>query len=228
MIETVLLRLEMEEPLMLDDARRLRGVFGHRYQNRSEFHHHLPTGLIYQHPLIQYKVLDGAGWVTGLKEGAFLLLAMKPPEEVYIRNRHIQVVNHQFIRDKITLRMTEEPIQYRFATPWLPLNSENHQQFEKIQEDQSRVNTLLGKILIGNLLSLSKAVKYVVPDRLQVSLDLELSGAFTVKPDRQNQDLKMLGFEGEFEVNFALPNLWGIGKSAARGFGTVLRKEEAL
>ena len=228
MIETVSLRLEMEELLEMDDARRLRGFFGREYQNRPEFHHHLSTGLIYQHPLIQYKVLDGAGWITGLKEGAFLLLAMKPPKEVYIHNQHLRVVNHQFIRDKITFGMTEEPIQYYFATPWLSLNSENHQQFEKIQKDQSKVNTLLGKILIGNLLSLSKAVKYVVPDRLQVSLNLELSGAFTVKTNRQNQDLKMLGFGGEFEVNFALPNLWGIGKSAARGFGTVIKNEEVL
>ena len=228
MIETVSLRLEMEELLTMDDARRLRGFFGHEYQNRPEFHHHLPTGLIYQHPLIQYKVLDGEGWITGLKEGAFLLLALKPPEKVYIHNQHIRVVNHRFIRDKITFGMIEEPIQYRFATPWLPLNNENHRQFEKIQKDQSKVNALLGKVLIGNLLSLSKVVKYVVPNRLQVSLDLELSGAFTIKQGRQNQDLKMLGFEGEFEVNFALPNLWGIGKSAARGFGTVIKKEEVL
>lgn len=227
MIEIVSLRLEMEELLVIDDARQLRGFFGHEYKNRPEFHHHLPTGLIYQHPLIQYKVLDGAGWITGLKEGAFLLLSMKPPEEVYIRNKHIRVVNHRFIRIKTTFGITEEPIRYQFGTPWLPFNSENYRQFERMQRDQSRVDELLGKTLIGNLLSLSKAVKYAVPSRLQVSLDLKLAGEFTLKPpDRrpfgsntQKPGLKMLGFKGEFEVNFALPNLWGIGKSVSRGFG---------
>jgi len=230
MIETVSLKLEMEELLAMDDARRLRGFFGRKYQNRPEFHHHLPTGLLYQHPLIQYKVLDGAGWITGLKEGAFLLLAMKPPNDVYIRNQHIRIINHQFTREEIAFGITEEPIRYHFATPWLPFNSENYQQFEKVQRNPGKVDALLSKILIGNLLSLSKAVKYVVPDRLQVSLSLDSAREFILKPaDDQHfdskQGLKMLGFEGEFEVNFIIPNLWGIGKSSSRGFGTVIRKE---
>jgi len=236
MIEMVSLILEMEELLVIDDARQLRGFFGHEYKNRPEFHHHLPTGLLYQHPLIQYKVLDGAGWITGLKEGAFLLLSMNPPEEVYIRNKHIRVVNHRFIRNKTTFGITEEPIRYKFGTPWLPFNSENHRQFERIQRDQNKVDELLGKILIGNLLSLSKAVKYAVSKRLQASMALELAGVFTLKPqnkrpfgaNKQKPALRMLGFKGEFEVNFALPHLWGIGKSAARGFGAVIKKEEIL
>lgn len=228
MMETVSVKLEMEEPLVLDDARRLRGFFAHEYQNRPEFHHHLPNGLVYQHPLIQYKVLNCAGWITGLEDGAFILLAMKLPNEVYIHHQHIRIIDHQFIRDRIAFGITEKPIRYRFATPWLPLNSENYREFETIQRNQSKVDTLLCKILIGNLLSLSKAVKYVVPDRLQASLKLELAGEFVLKPGPQNQGLKMLGFEGEFEVNFALPNIWGIGKSAARGFGTVVKKEKLL
>lgn len=235
MIEAVSLRLEMEESLVMDDARRLRGFFGHKYQNRPEFHHHLPAGLLYQHPLIQYKVLDGTGWITGLKEGAFLLLAMEPLEEVYIRDQRIRVVNYQFIRDNVAFGITEESIRYCFLTPWLPFNSENHRRFEEIQRDQQKVDALLSRILIGNLLSLSKAVKYAVPDRLQVSLDLKLEGEFILKPSPQypglniqDSGLKMLGFVGEFEVNFALSDLWGIGKSAARGFGTIIKKKEAL
>ena len=31
----------------------------------------------------------------------------------------------------------------------------------------------------------------------------------------------MLGFLGEFEVNFEIPDYLGIGKSVSRGFGTV-------
>ena len=33
----------------------------------------------------------------------------------------------------------------------------------------------------------------------------------------------MLGFLGTFSVNFDIPNLWGLGKSVSRGFGTVVR-----
>jgi len=36
----------------------------------------------------------------------------------------------------------------------------------------------------------------------------------------------MLGFLGEFEVNFDIPDYLGIGKSVSRGFGTVKKIKE--
>lgn len=36
----------------------------------------------------------------------------------------------------------------------------------------------------------------------------------------------MLGFLGDFSVNFEIPDYWGIGKSVSRGFGTVKRVQE--
>jgi len=35
---------------------------------------------------------------------------------------------------------------------------------------------------------------------------------------------QMLGFTGKFITNAALPGLSGIGKSVARGFGTVIKQ----
>jgi hypothetical protein len=36
----------------------------------------------------------------------------------------------------------------------------------------------------------------------------------------------MLGFLGNFSVNFEIPDYWGIGKSVSSGFGTIKRVEE--
>jgi hypothetical protein len=36
----------------------------------------------------------------------------------------------------------------------------------------------------------------------------------------------MIGFLGNFSVNFEIPDYWGIGKSVSRGFGTVKRVDE--
>lgn len=33
----------------------------------------------------------------------------------------------------------------------------------------------------------------------------------------------MSSFFGKFSVNFEIPDYWGIGMSASRGFGTVVR-----
>ncbi|MEW6621092.1 MAG: CRISPR-associated endonuclease Cas6, partial [bacterium] len=35
----------------------------------------------------------------------------------------------------------------------------------------------------------------------------------------------MLGFLGDFLVNFEIPDYWGIGKSVSRGFGTMVRQK---
>ena len=37
----------------------------------------------------------------------------------------------------------------------------------------------------------------------------------------QFKDETVLGFRGEFSVNFRIPPLLGLGKSVSRGFGTV-------
>jgi hypothetical protein len=36
----------------------------------------------------------------------------------------------------------------------------------------------------------------------------------------------MIGFLGNFSVNFEIPDYWGIGKSVSRGFGTIKRVKE--
>ena len=83
--------------------------------------------------------------------------------------------------------------------------------------EQSR---LLERVLIGNILSLSKAIGLEVTVRLRAEPCLLPSGLEELKPG-----LQLLGFSGSFRVNFALPQGWGLGKSSSRGFGTVIRRE---
>ena len=69
-------------PLRNNETRKLRGFFGNLYRNREEFHHHGNTGLIYQHPLIQYKTIGGTGRMMGIEKGAFLLQAVEIPNVI--------------------------------------------------------------------------------------------------------------------------------------------------
>lgn len=77
---------------------------------------------------------------------------------------------------------------------------------------------LLEKILIGNIISMSKSLGYTVPEPIN---------AKTEKLREVRTSLKgtpMLGFLGTFSVNFEIPDYWGIGKSVSRGFGTVMKQ----
>jgi hypothetical protein len=80
---------------------------------------------------------------------------------------------------------------------------------------------LLARVFVGNLLAFGKAVGLHVEDRLRAEVDLQPSGWEVFKPG-----VSLLGFSGEIKTNFALPRLWGLGKSAARGFGTLQREED--
>ena len=109
-------------------------------------------------------------------------------------------------------------IAYEFQSPYLGLNQENYEAWRHMSTSER--SRLLERVLIGNLLSLSKAIGLNVSIRLRAETDLVPSGFEELKPG-----LSLLGFQGSFRVNFLLPQRWGIGKSSARGFGTFVLRE---
>ncbi len=82
------------------------------------------------------------------------------------------------------------------------------------------IKRFLEKILVGNLLSISKSLGYTVPSRIIADIGK------VKEVDTSLKGTHMLGFLGQFSVNFSIPDYWGIGKSVSRGFGTVKRVGE--
>ncbi|MDI6782187.1 MAG: CRISPR-associated endonuclease Cas6 [bacterium] len=73
---------------------------------------------------------------------------------------------------------------------------------------------MLDRTLIGNILSMSKGLEYVVTEQIRAEVD--------VKPVSTTlKGVSMIGFMGTFSINFYIPDYLGIGKSVSRGFGTV-------
>jgi hypothetical protein len=65
---------------------------------------------------------------------------------------------------------------------------------------------------------MSKGLEYVVTEEIRAELD--------VKPVQTRlKGVPMVGFLGEFCVNFAIPDYLGLGKSVSRGFGTAKKLE---
>jgi len=82
--------------------------------------------------------------------------------------------------------------------------------------EESARTAKLKKILIGNMLNFFTTVGYREEKNILVSLNLE-----AISTSFKNQ--KMTAFKGVFTTNVLLPDYAGLGKSAARGYGTVLR-----
>lgn len=200
------------------DATRVRGFLGQRWQAVTTLHQHAPDGsLLYRHPLIQTKVIDGEIVITGLDEGALILEVLPRPCQLPLGQRVVEVVEDKRQTGVVFVGPTEESIEYDFLTSWLPLNQKNHATYLTCSADAR--GDLLSRILIGNILSLSKTIRLNVQTRLKAKQSLVPTDF--VEP----KGVELLGFTGTFAINFSLPDFWGVGKFSSRGFGTLLRRQ---
>lgn len=201
-------------------ASKLRGFFADQFGGYTLIHHHLGRQrFLYKTPLVQYKVVKQKPLVIGINEGADILY--KIHNEIDFLK--IDDTEYQIIERKITMRFDQfgvvsNRLNYELITPWLALNGRNYQRYKKAKDWSSR-KSLLENILTGNLISLSKALGYTVPDTIKA----EFSTISEVRAKSKN--VWMTGFTGRFSVNFNIPDLWGIGKSVSKGFGTVKRMQ---
>ena len=187
--------------------------------SRAEFHQHDGDRVIYHHPLVRYDVSTGEAAVAGLAEGALLLRSLPAFDAFALGGEEHRVLDRRVESKRVEIGPTRDPIIYTFRAPYLALNQENHRVWAG--SGAPGQVALLGRVIVGNLLSLSKAIGLHVEERLRAEVHLEPDGWHDLKPG-----VRLLGFRGTIRVNYRIPDLWGIGKSSARGFGTLSRERE--
>lgn len=207
------------------DARKVRGFFSDLDMSDSILHNHTLDGVeIYRYPKIQYKVLNGGEpTIVAVEEG---ISSIHPH---LMNQKELQIGNQVFTDTSLDIHLSEKPlgdirrkISYQFITPWIALNQRNYKIYQKSSDEEREL--LLQQILIGNVLSLCKGLGVTIEGKLEVEHQLkERTVLYKGK--------KMEGFIGTFQINCCIPELLGIGKGTARGFGTVKilkekRKEE--
>ncbi len=213
-LKTLTLTLESNKQI-LEQAHKLRGFFATKFNEYALLHQHQGGRLIYSYPQIQYKIIDKVPTIIGINKGISVLKeiydgydTLKLGDNKYkIFGRGISIKEQEFgISDKFH--------KYQFLTPWFALSQKNFDQYMKL--DPAKRKEKLRTIMIGNILSMSKGLKYTVDK--EIKLDTQLRQVHSSFKGRE-----IIAFRGEFIVNFNLPDLLGIGKSVSRGFGTVKR-----
>lgn len=199
--------------LDLRHARWLRGAIA-RLCKRPEFHHHHGQGTLYAHPLIRYDTSSGEAVAAGMSDGAYLVKAIPTINRLRLGDVEYDVIGTEEHSERVRIGPTRDLLTYRFVSPYLALNQANHLHWKASAHEERE--ELLKRVVIGNILSLSKAVRLTVTERIIVETDLKQAGFFTLKPG-----VELCGFQGTFAANFCLPAGWGLGKSSARGFGTL-------
>lgn len=214
-IETCTARVEIEDGARIA-VTNLRGYLGHLFGDAdTEFHHHDANP--YRYPLIQYKKLGKVLVVLGINEHA------KTVQEKIPTLTHINLPSSRAKVTAIALETRTTPVlegyaAYRFATPWLALNSENYAKYKSL--DAKLRPEFLEGILAANVLSMLKGVKMRAPFRVMARLGQHRPTSVICNANR------FMGFWGSFALNVTLPDHVGLGKSVAKGFGAIGREEK--
>lgn len=212
--------IDIEAKLNPSHAEKIRGYLGNLFWNNPYAHQHKPDGsFIYRYPCVQYKVINGVCLLIGFNEGTSVIRnTFHDLKTINLDGKWEEVLSKGLESHTISFSVSSEQKHYSFLTPWLALNEKNYEQYQKF-ESWTKKKEFLEKILIGNIISMSKGLAYTVSEPIKVSI---------VKLREVQTSLKgtpMLGFLGTFSVNFEIPDYWGIGKSVSRGFGTVERRQ---
>lgn len=219
-IEKTEVWITVEQALQLNDGRAVRGFFGNLYRNRPEFHSHFGDQLIYKHPLIQYKVFGSSVLVIGLKEGSYLLKALPEIEHLELYYHKYPVIKQNTTSMVVPFGLTEEMISYSFLISWVGFNEKNYQCYLQLRQKKVDTHNFLNKIIIGNILSMCKAVGYTAVNTIHVKATLKEDRSVEIK-----EDVELMTFKGEFEANFLIPDLWGLGGKVSLGYGSVKCKD---
>jgi len=213
-IKTLVLTLKTDKPIE-ESASKLRGYIGEKFPEYPILHHHVQeVGYLYTYPRVQYKILGGTPMILGIEEGAEVLKKISGDiEELQLGKSSYKVNEIQMNQINAEFGPCRENLHYKFLTPWLALNPENYQKFQEMR-DWKEKKIFLNGILIGNILSMCKGLDFIVKRELYAHSHL----------DEQTVEYKaipLIGFTGEFKVNFRIPDLFGLGKGVSQGFGTV-------
>jgi hypothetical protein len=197
----------------------LRGTIAGLCPNEILLHQHYEDGTVkYNYPIVQYKYVQKRCLIVGIEEGAKVIYKLNLlGKALLLAHQKCRILKKDVLFQESPYGITNTILSYSLLAPWLALNEKNYERYQKLGSWQKR-RELLEKILIGNIISMSKSLGYTVPEPIKASIDdlKEVPTSLKGTP--------MLGFLGTFSVNFEIPDYWGIGKSVSRGFGTVVRQ----
>ncbi len=215
MVKIAKLILELDKKAKYQEAQKLRGFFANTFSSVDLFHNHNEDGSqIYRYPRIQYRFMNNRPVVIGFNEGAEIIIKHYDKfNSIKIGYTDYPIMEKRLILEEKELKQVDDYIQYKFATPWYALNQENYGKYRALASNKEK-DKMLEKILITNILRMSKELGYKIEQPLEVQL-------FLKSIISEIKDLRVTTFRGQFKTNIIIPDQIGLGKGVSKGFGSV-------
>lgn len=186
--------------------------------NNPFFHNHQEDGFHYAYPLVQYKRIDGHAVIWGINEGGEAIKCLfedRASYECQLGKRMVEMELIGIRTEKISIQCVDDGYVYAIKN-WIPLNSENYQQYLNADGVVAQVE-MLERILIANVLSMTKGLGFHIdfPVSCRI-LQLDSEKPFVYK------NVQLLSFSAKFRMNVLLPAYMGLGKSVTLNKGVVI------
>lgn len=212
-----ILKLKRKEKHTMRDLEKLRGFLGEKYRENSFFHNHLgEQEYIQSYPLLQYKLIKNDLAILTIKEAVEINKQLfEELEYVNINGDMIFDIDKEIqISNETVEYLGEKMYEYKFVTPYLPLNDRNYKRYVKGEYTMVQAIT-------NNMLEVLKGlgIRLEPEQRIIVETNLESS-------TRTLKDIKMVSFTGTFLANIKFPNYFSLGKRKSLGYGTFVKVED--
>lgn len=179
------------------------------------YHNHISDHAFrYSYPLVQYKCLHGKAAIVCVEEGVDLIgqILSELYGTINIGKRKTEYKVDAVHSSKVPIQIENELSVFQLRN-WLPLNSQNYQQYQNTEELVEKIK-ILERVLTGNILSFLKGIGIHLEEQLIVHItDILSQKAVSYK------NIKLMAFDIRFKTNISLPSYIGIGKNASVGCG---------
>lgn len=196
------------------DLEKLRGFLADKYRENTVFHNHLSDGYNYTYPKLQYKLIKNMLSIMGIGEDVTEINKKLFEEIDYLNidgNLIFDIQKEIEIFDDEIEFTGDKMYEYRFVSPYLPLNDKNFSKYLKREYtlEQAITNNIL-EVLKGLGIWLEKE------NKIYVSADLQITS-------RDLKNVNMIAFIGNFYTNIKFPDYFSLGKRKSLGYGTFVK-----
>ena len=209
-----ILKFKRNEKHTMRDLEKLRGFLADKYRENTVFHNHLSDGYNYTYPKLQYKLIKNMLSIMGIGEEVTEINKKLFEEIDYLNidgNFIFDIQKELEIYDEEIKYTGDKMYEYRFVTPYLPLNDKNFSKYLRREYtlEQAITNNIL-EVLKGLGIWLEKE------NKIYVSADLQITS-------RDLKNVNMIAFIGNFYTNIKFPDYFSLGKRKSLGYGTFVK-----
>ncbi len=208
-----ILKLRRKEKHNMRDLEKLRGFLAEKYEGNTVFHNHFSDGFNYSYPKLQYKLIKNILSIMTIEEAVEVNL------ELFDEIDHVNIDGNIYFDIEKEIEIINDEIkysgdtmyEYKFTTPYLPLNEKNFKKYinGEYNMEKAITNNIL-EVLKGLGIWLEKGKKIYVSQNLEIT-------------SRDLKNVNMIAFTGEFSTNIKFPDYFSIGKRKSIGYGTFVR-----